>query len=117
MAFNQDRFKAAIADLQGQLGQSAPGMVKIGSNNQIVIITDSQISIGSGFGPISEQQVAELHSLVDRIVHAGGGYTFPRVWKSLNRFMGVGSSRAIPADRFYLARRYLADWAKKAEGK
>jgi hypothetical protein len=117
MPLNQDRFKAAIADLQSELGQAAPGMVKIGSHNQIVIITDSQVSLGASYGTISESQMAELHEIVDRIVHANAGYTFPRIWKSLSRYMGVGSSRAIPADRFYLARRYLANWAKKVEGK
>lgn len=64
---------------------------------------------------ITEAQVRELHDLKDDILklEAAGKKnpaTPQRVWAALNKAMGVGAMRMIPASKFGAAKKYLQTW-------
>lgn len=68
-----------------------------------------------GTDHITEDQVAKLHALKDQIIQLEAlakrdPATPQRVWAALNRKMGVGAMRMIPAVKFAAAVKYLQTW-------
>lgn len=64
---------------------------------------------------ITEEQVRKLHDLKDDILklEAAGKKnpaTPQRVWAALNKAMGVGAMRMIPAAKYRAAEKYLQTW-------
>lgn len=64
---------------------------------------------------ITEAQVRKLHDLKDEILLMEGvgkkdPATAQRVWYSLNKAMGVGAMRMIPANKYRAAEKYLQMW-------
>lgn len=64
---------------------------------------------------ITEDQVARLHALKDEILKLEAAAkrdpaTPQRVWSALNKKMGVGAMRMIPAAKFKAAEKYLLTW-------
>ncbi|WP_051711585.1 hypothetical protein [Andreprevotia chitinilytica] len=72
---------------------------------------------------ITEEQVRRLHDLKDQILELEplgkqNPATPQRVWNSLNKKMGVGAMRMIPAAKFKAAEKYLHEWlGRLAAGK
>jgi len=64
---------------------------------------------------ITEEQVRKLHDLKDEILKLEklgkrDPATAQRVWAALNKAMGVGAMRMIPAAKFRAAEKYLQSW-------
>ena len=64
---------------------------------------------------ITEAQVRKLHDLKDEIlkleaVGKKDPATAQRVWGALNKVMGVGAMRMIPAGKYRAAEKYLQTW-------
>lgn len=64
---------------------------------------------------ITEEQVRKLHDLKDEIIKLEklgkrDPATAGRVWYSLNKAMGVGAMRMIPAGKFRAAEKHLQSW-------
>lgn len=64
---------------------------------------------------ITETQVRKLHDLKDEIIKLEAlgkrdPATAQRVWGALNKTMGVGAMRMIPASKYRAAEKYLQGW-------
>ncbi|WP_035056512.1 hypothetical protein [Andreprevotia chitinilytica] len=64
---------------------------------------------------ITEEQVRRLHNLKDQILELEplgkqDPATPQRVWNALNKKMGVGAMRMIPASKFKAAEKYMHEW-------
>lgn len=79
------------------------------------VVTRTVATPQPGVEHITEDQVAKLHALKDEIIKLEAlakrdPATPQRVWAALNRKMGVGAMRMIPASKFRAAVTFLQAW-------
>jgi hypothetical protein len=79
------------------------------------VITRTVAKPQPGIEHITEDQVAKLHALKDEIIKLEAlakrdPATPQRVWAALNRKMGVGAMRMIPASKFKAAEKFMLVW-------
>lgn len=91
----------------------------VGDNNTVIkaekVVRKTIARPVPGIEHITEAQVARLHALKDEILKLEAASkrdpaTPQRVWSALNKKMGVGAMRMIPASRFDAAENYLLTW-------
>lgn len=132
---DDDKKKQAKARATALLGESKPARKPrakpvssiqvagdgnvVGDNNTVIktekIVRKTIAKPAPGTEHITEAQVARLHALKDEIlkleaVAKRDPATPQRVWAALNKKMGVGAMRMIPATRFKAAEKYLLTW-------